>query len=66
MTVASKAFVGLYDLAEVRLSRKLAKATMDFPQSALWLVGHRALREVPRVAAVWSFIEEQFEAVLGR
>lgn len=29
------------------------------PAGALWLVCHRALRDVPRVAAVWSFLQEQ-------
>jgi DNA-binding transcriptional LysR family regulator len=29
---------------------------------ALWLVVHRALREVPRIAAVWSFVEETARA----
>ena len=32
----------------------------DLPSGDLWLVGHRGLREVPRVAAVWSFLIETF------
>ena len=28
------------------------------PFGALWLVGHRALRNVPSVAAVWNFVRE--------
>ncbi len=28
----------------------------------LWIVTHRALRNVPRVAAVWSFLEGQIQA----
>ena len=31
----------------------------DWPSDDLWLVGHRALREVPRVAAVWEFLAEE-------
>jgi DNA-binding transcriptional LysR family regulator len=30
-----------------------------FPRGALWLVGHRALRGVPKIAAVWDFIKEE-------
>jgi DNA-binding transcriptional LysR family regulator len=47
----------LFDLEEVLLSRKLLKAA-PFPREDLWLVGHRALRRVPRVDAVWQFLLE--------
>jgi DNA-binding transcriptional LysR family regulator len=30
------------------------------PEGALWLVAHRALRPVPRVAAVWDWLVEAF------
>ena len=30
-----------------------------WPSDDLWLVGHRALRDVPRVAAVWDFLAEE-------
>jgi DNA-binding transcriptional LysR family regulator len=30
-----------------------------WPSDDLWLVGHRALRDVPRVAAVWEFLAEE-------
>jgi DNA-binding transcriptional LysR family regulator len=39
-------------LTELPHGRELA----DLPIEDTWLVGHRALREVPRVAAVWDFI----------
>jgi hypothetical protein len=29
----------------------------------LWLVGHRALRNVPRIAAVWDLIVETISAL---
>ncbi len=35
------------------------------PTGELWLVGHRALRAVPRVAAVWAFIVETIHDVTG-
>jgi hypothetical protein len=40
----------------VLLGRSLAEAKAALPGDDLWLVGHRALRQVPRVAAVWSFL----------
>jgi DNA-binding transcriptional LysR family regulator len=30
-----------------------------WPSDDLWLVGHRVLRDVPRVAAVWDFLAEE-------
>jgi len=35
-------------------------AKHPLPVETLWLVGHRALRDVPRVAATWAFLVEQF------
>jgi DNA-binding transcriptional LysR family regulator len=45
-------------LVEVEHARALDAAWAALPVGTLWLVGHRALRNVPRVAAVWSFILE--------
>lgn len=39
---------------------RLPFATPTLPTAELWLVAHRALREVPRVAAVWDWITEAF------
>jgi DNA-binding transcriptional LysR family regulator len=49
-------------LVEVEHARSLDDAWADLPSGTMWLVGHRALRHVPRVAAVWSFILEEFDA----
>ncbi|HEX3770196.1 MAG TPA: LysR family transcriptional regulator [Polyangiaceae bacterium] len=46
-------------LVPVRHAKSLAAAWAALPTSTLWLVGHRALRNVPRVAAVWAFILER-------
>lgn len=46
-------------LVEVAHARSLDAAWADLPEGSLWLVGHRALRHVPRVAAVWNFVIEQ-------
>ena len=43
-------------LVEVGHARSLDDAWADLPSGTLWLVGHRALRQVPRVAAVWDFV----------
>lgn len=38
----------------------------DVPlRTEAWLVAHRALRDVPRVRAVWDFVEEVFAAMLA-
>jgi DNA-binding transcriptional LysR family regulator len=55
-------FIDWIDLAEVPLSRNLAKRLPATPSGALWLVGHQALRDVPRVRAVWDFIVREAEA----
>jgi DNA-binding transcriptional LysR family regulator len=47
----------LFALEALRVSRKLGKDA-GFPREDLWLVGHRALRRVPRVDAVWQFLLE--------
>lgn len=45
----------------------LVRLPFDGPSERvdLWLVSHRALRELPRIAAVWDFLEELL-APLGR
>ncbi|MGA9522935.1 MAG: LysR substrate-binding domain-containing protein, partial [Myxococcaceae bacterium] len=46
-------------LVEVALSGEL-RARSPMPMETLWLVSHRALRDVPRVAAVWEMLVEYF------
>jgi DNA-binding transcriptional LysR family regulator len=55
----ARPFLDWIDLDEVPLERALAKRLPPVPVGTLWLVGHRALREVPRVRAVWEFIVEK-------
>jgi DNA-binding transcriptional LysR family regulator len=52
-------FLAWIGLEPVPLSRSLARRLPPTPTGALWLVGHRALRDVPRVRAVWDFIVER-------
>ena len=51
-------FLRACGLAEVQLDRPLARRFATIPTGTLWLVGHRALRDVPRVQAVWDYIVE--------
>lgn len=48
-------------LVPLAMAPELRASLPPAPKGALWLVGHRALRDVPRIAAVWSFIEEEAE-----
>jgi hypothetical protein len=45
-------------LVTVAHAKPLNAAWADLPEGGLRLVGHRALRHVPRVAAVWSLSQE--------
>jgi DNA-binding transcriptional LysR family regulator len=56
--VIASAPYGKTGLVPVQPAAALAEAWDALPTGSLWLVGHRALRGVPRVAAVWSFILE--------
>jgi DNA-binding transcriptional LysR family regulator len=47
-------------VAPVRHAKTLARSIDDLPVSETWLVGHHSLRRVPRVAAVWSFLVQEF------
>lgn len=40
---------------------KIPVRGVERPGGSLWLVAHRALRSVPRVAAVWAWVEALFE-----
>jgi len=48
-----------HGLVPIAYGRALAAAAATWPIDDLWLVGRRALREVPRVAAVWQFLLEE-------
>jgi DNA-binding transcriptional LysR family regulator len=50
-------------LVAVDHAKGLDAAWAELPAGTLWLVGHRALRNVPRVNAVWNFLVEEFGKV---
>lgn len=54
------AYARVAAIVPVRLAPALAAQAAELPGNETWLVGHRALRSVPRVAAVWSFLVEAF------
>jgi DNA-binding transcriptional LysR family regulator len=53
-------FLAPYGLEEAQLSRALAVSLAELPDDELWLVAHRALRAVPRVDALWRFLDAHF------
>jgi DNA-binding transcriptional LysR family regulator len=53
-------------LVAVEHHKSLDAAWDALPYGSLWLVGHRALRDVPRVAAVWDFIVETIKSTTDR
>ena len=48
------------EVAPVRHAKALERSVLDLPINETWLVGHKALRDVPRVAAVWEFLVDEF------
>ena len=64
LLLAPLPFAEVCGLSVARLSPALTRALAALPEDTLWLVGHRALRDVPRVAAVWQWLDELFRAGL--
>ncbi len=60
LMLAPDAYARLPGLTEVACAPKLRRSVAEIPRGSLWLVGHRALRDVPRIAAVWSWLDAQF------
>jgi DNA-binding transcriptional LysR family regulator len=66
LVLLSKAFCRARPVFEASLVPALAREAASLPVLELWLVGHRALREVPRVAAVWDLIVGEFARAQGK
>lgn len=45
-------------LAELYPELEALRGLPAIPEIPVWLVGHRALRNLPRIKAVWAFLEE--------
>jgi DNA-binding transcriptional LysR family regulator len=51
--------VAWFGLVPIKLAASLRAAAGEWPVDELFLVTHRALRDVPRVRAVWDLIKER-------
>lgn len=60
--IVSEPFRAVRPLVPVAISRALQPGWDALPVEELWLVGHRALRTVPRIAAVWDFLAEHMSS----
>ena len=49
-----------YRLVQVKLGRALREAAAEWPKDELYLVTHRALRDVPRVRVVWDLLLQRW------
>jgi DNA-binding transcriptional LysR family regulator len=56
VVLAAEVFSAVHPLSVVKVSRALEPTWQALPTEELWLVGHRALRTVPRIAALWDFL----------
>lgn len=54
-------FARVASVTPLSVDAALNSSLEELPSNELWLVGHRALRSVPRIAAVWSFLLEEFQ-----
>ena len=63
VTTAPPPYADLHGLTAVRCSPRIRKSLAALPEGSLWLVGHRALREVPRIAVVWDWLAARFGSV---
>lgn len=59
-------YVDASGLVAMEFAPELAASAAHWHSDDLWLVGHRALRDVPRVAAVWDFLASELRAAPDR
>lgn len=55
--------VAHYGLVTIELAPKLRAGAAEWPLNDVFLVTHRALRDVPRVKVVWDALLERFAAL---
>jgi DNA-binding transcriptional LysR family regulator len=61
--VTAEPFAALDGLCRVPLAGAAKRALAEMPSQPIFLVGHQALRRVPRVAVVWTFLREKMSNV---
>jgi DNA-binding transcriptional LysR family regulator len=59
LMLAPEPYLSRFGLVAVSPARRMKKAWQALPVTELWLVGHVALRRVPRVAVLWDFVLEE-------
>ncbi|MEM7152119.1 MAG: LysR family transcriptional regulator [Myxococcota bacterium] len=60
--IAPTAYAELPHLQAMPCVARLRESLAELPQGSLWMVGHRATREIPRIAAVWQWLKSVFES----
>lgn len=63
--LAPEPYLQARGLVPLGVARGLGASAADWPSDTLWLVGHRPQRDVPRVAAVWTFLIETLRFSVG-
>lgn len=58
VAILPRVYIALAGLVEVPFAGAMAAGAAALPSHSVWLVGHRALREVPRIHAVWTYFLE--------
>lgn len=66
LMLAPRPYASLEGLTTVPCTRAVRRALDTLPVGEMWLVGHRAHRQVPRIAAVWQWLEETFSAPMAK
>ncbi|MET0391318.1 MAG: LysR family transcriptional regulator [Polyangiales bacterium] len=66
LVLVPEPYLTTHTLAVVRHAPALAASVAQLPEDGLWLVGHRATRHTPRIAAVWQFLVDEFRSLQRR
>ncbi len=66
LLIVPQEYFAIRALAPVQHATALDASADELPCDDLWLVGHRALRDVPRVDAVWQFILEEMKRLAAK
>lgn len=60
LLVVPQPYLGVYGFEEPKMTKALRETTAQILTDELYLVTHRVLRQVPRVDAVWRFLDAHF------
>lgn len=66
VAILPRIYTQVRPLVVVPLGGALAARVASIPPQDVYLVGHRALRGIPRVAAVWAFLLDEIRAIAER